>query len=165
MLGIEFLYVRRKPFRCSGFKRKLACPWNRSQDKYNQDWYKSENQYCLHWLILGSYQNSQIMHCIESRNQHKSTETGISFYVKHNAIRDIVLNIGKDISDNYYGEISTIDKMYQMYIILLNGQLVVILCGLIIRWEEVLSSLVSWCVMQYIWIYLLISGNGVLFVE
>ena len=42
--------------------------------------------------------------------QHKSTDTEISFHIKHNAIRNIAFKIVKDISDNDYGEISTIEK-------------------------------------------------------
>ena len=82
--------------------RKLASTWNRSKDKYNQYRYKSENTNCVYWPILGTYNNWQIIHCIDSRKQNKSTNTDIVVHIKHNAIRNTDLNIDKDISDNDY---------------------------------------------------------------
>ena len=90
--------------------KKLASPWNRSQDKYNQDQYKGDNQNWVYWPILGSYKNWQIIYCIESRKQHKSSDTYINFHIKYHAISNIALNIRKYISDNYYGAIPTIDN-------------------------------------------------------
>ena len=62
-----------------------------------------------------------MIHCIDIRKQQESTDTDINVHIKQNSVRKISLNIGKDISDNDYGEISTIDKMQKMDIILLNG--------------------------------------------
>ena len=44
------------------------------------------------------------------KNNNESTNTGITVHVKYNSISNIYINIGKDISDNYYEEISTIEK-------------------------------------------------------
>ena len=57
---------------------------------------------------------------------------GGSLRLTHNVIRNIALSIGKYISDNYYGEISTIDKNAEIDVILLNGQVMVILFSLIV---------------------------------
>ena len=88
----------------------MASPCNIIQDKYNQDQYKGENQNFIYCPILGYYNNWQIIYCGEIIKQLESTHTGINFQLKHNAISIIALNIGKDISDNHYVEISTIDK-------------------------------------------------------
>ena len=42
--------------------------------------------------------------------REKKTDTDRNVYIKHNYIRNVALNIGKDRSDNYYGETSKIDK-------------------------------------------------------
>ena len=84
---------------------KLASPWNIIQDKYNQDQYRGENQNCVYWPIIGSYNNWQIIHFVCSIKQHKSIDTDKDFHIKHNTMRNIDLNTGKDISENYYGEI------------------------------------------------------------
>ena len=47
---------------------------------------------------------------MESRKQYEENNTDINVHIKYNNIRNIALNIGKNISDNYYGAISTIDK-------------------------------------------------------
>ena len=52
----------------------------------------------------------KIVHFIDSIKQHEATNTDINVHIKQNAILNIALNIGKDISDNDYGEVSTIDK-------------------------------------------------------
>ena len=75
LLGIGYVYVRLIHFSCYACLSKMYSPWNISQDKYNQDQYKSENQNCVYWPILGSYNNWKIVHCIDSRKQHKSTNT------------------------------------------------------------------------------------------
>ena len=56
------------------------------------------------------YKNWEIIDCIENKRQHESTDTDINVHIKKNAIRNISLNIFKDISVNDYGAISTIDK-------------------------------------------------------
>ena len=55
--GIGYISVRSITCICSGCLRKLASPWNRSQDKHNQDQYKDENKNCVYWPIMGSYNN------------------------------------------------------------------------------------------------------------
>ena len=57
-----------------------------------------------------SVQQLEIIHCINSVKQHKSTNNDIYLHIKQNFIRNIALKIGKDISENYYGKFSTIDK-------------------------------------------------------
>ena len=52
-------------------------------------------------------------------------------------------------------------KMKKIVYILLNLDLIIILFNLIIIQEEMLSMMVSWCVMQYILIHLLISSNDI----
>ena len=69
LLAIGYVDCRSISCRCSSYVRKLASPWNRSQDKYNQYQYKGENQNCIYLNILGSYNNWQIIHCIDSRKQ------------------------------------------------------------------------------------------------
>ena len=54
--------------------------------------------------------NWNIIHCIESRKQQKKSDTDRHVNIKQNFIKNIDLNIGKNISDNNYGSISTIDK-------------------------------------------------------
>ena len=44
-----------------------------------------------------------------------------------------------------------------MDLIFLNVQVIVILLSILIRYEEMLSRLVSWCEMQYIIIHLITS--------
>ena len=129
---------------------------DRIQDKYNQDIYKGENQNCSYWPIIGSYKNWQIIHCIDSRKTW-STYTGINIHINQNTIRNIALNIGKDISDRNYGSVSKFETMQKLDIILLNGKVTVILYIILIRQEDMLSRLVSWWLMQYILIHLLFS--------
>ena len=62
------------------------------------------------WPILGPYNNWHIIHCIEGRKKHRILDTNINVHIKQHAISNIALNIGKHISDNDYGSISTIDK-------------------------------------------------------
>ena len=88
----------------------MASPCNRIQDRYNQYQCKGENQNCVYWPILGSYKNWKIIHCIESIKYHESSDTDTNVCIKRNSVRNIALNIGKYISDNYYGAILTIDK-------------------------------------------------------
>ena len=42
--------------------------------------------------------------------KNESIDTEINVYIKQNTIGSIALNIGKDIRDNNYGEMSTMDK-------------------------------------------------------
>ena len=51
-----------------------------------------------------SYKNWHIINCIDSRKQHKSTNTDIYVHIKHNYISRISFKIGKDISDTDYGD-------------------------------------------------------------
>ena len=51
-----------------------------------------------------------MIHCIDNIKQHEATNTEININIKQNAVSNIALNFGIDIIDNYYGEISTIDK-------------------------------------------------------
>ena len=53
-LSISYVSVRMIPCSCLECLRKLYFPWNISQDKYNQEQYKGENQNYFHWPILGS---------------------------------------------------------------------------------------------------------------
>ena len=55
---------------------------NRSQGIYNQDRYKGENQNCVYWLIIGSYNNWHIICCVESIKQHESSDTDIDVNIK-----------------------------------------------------------------------------------
>ena len=55
----------------------------------------------------------------------------IDVHIKKNDIRNIDLNICRDIRDYYYGEIFTIVKNEESGIILLNGKLKVILCSIL----------------------------------
>ena len=57
-----------------------------------------------------TYKNWQIIHCMHSIKQHEATSTDINIYIKYNDIRNIALNIGKEISDNHSRAISTIEK-------------------------------------------------------
>ena len=59
---------------------------------------------------MGSYNNWQIIHCIDIIKWHEETNTYINFNIRHNAISNIALKIGKDIIDDNNGEISKIDK-------------------------------------------------------
>ena len=62
--------------------KKLAYPWNRSQDKYNKYQYKGDNQNCVYWPILGSYKSLQIFNCIESMKWHESSYTSMNVHIK-----------------------------------------------------------------------------------
>ena len=64
----------------------------------------------MYWPIIGSHKNWKIIHCIDSIKQHQATDTEVNVNIKQNAIRNIALNIGKNISDNDYRAISAIDK-------------------------------------------------------
>ena len=89
MLGIGYITVRW--ISCINYVclRDLDYPWNSRQDKYNKFWYKGENKKCVYWPILGSYNNLQIIHCIDMIKQHETTNTDINVYIKHNATRNI----------------------------------------------------------------------------
>ena len=53
LLGIVYVAVRRIPYSCSECLRKISSPHNRSQDKYNQDQCKGDNQNVFIGLFLG----------------------------------------------------------------------------------------------------------------
>ena len=52
--------------------------------------------------------------------------------IKQNATRYITLTIGRYISDNDYGSISTIKKIQKVDIILLNGKVIIKICSILI---------------------------------
>ena len=79
--------------------RKLNSPCKGRKDRYNQVQYKGENQQCVDWPILGSYNHWNIINCINSRKYHRKTNTKTNVHIKPNAIRNIDLNIGKDTSN------------------------------------------------------------------
>ena len=56
------------------------------------------------YCIFGSLHGTKFLRL----GSTESTDTDINVHIKHNAIRNISLHIVKDISDNDYGEISTI---------------------------------------------------------
>ena len=56
------------------------------------------------------YNNWQIIHCVGSQKQHVATNSDINVHIKQNSIRNIALNIFRDIIDEYYDAISIIDK-------------------------------------------------------
>ena len=55
-------------------------------------------------------QNRKIIHYIDIKKQHKTTKYDINVHMKQNDIRNIALKIGRDISSEDYGKISTSDK-------------------------------------------------------
>ena len=67
MLVIAHVDVRRIRCICSACLSKLDSPCNISRDKYNQDQYKVENKNCVHWPIIGYYNQCQIINFIDSR--------------------------------------------------------------------------------------------------
>ena len=81
MLGIGYVDVRRIPCSCSEFLKKLALPWNISQDKYNQVRYKGENHNCVYWPFLWSYKNWHIIHFIERIKQQELIEADINVHI------------------------------------------------------------------------------------
>ena len=81
LLGVGYVAVRQITCSCSVCLSKLYFSWNRSQYKYNQDQYRGENQNCVYWPIIGSYNNWQIIHFVCSRKQHKSIDTDINFHI------------------------------------------------------------------------------------
>ena len=94
-MGADYVAFGRILCRFLAYLRNLASPWNRIQDKYNQNRYKAENQNCVCWNILGSYKICRIIHFVGSIKQHKSIDTDINFHIKHNTTSIIDLNIGK----------------------------------------------------------------------
>ena len=81
LLSISYVVDRWISCSYSDYLSKMSSSGIRSQDKYNQVWYKGENKNCVYWPILGSYNNQQIIHCIDSRKQHESTETDMNVYI------------------------------------------------------------------------------------
>ena len=79
---------------------KLDYTWNRIQDKVNKVCYKGKYQQYFYLPILGSYNNWKIVHYIDSRKQHEATNNYINYHIKHNDIRNIDLNLRKDVSNN-----------------------------------------------------------------
>ena len=110
MFGIGYVDVTLIPCSCYVCLRKLSSPFNRRHNNYNQDIYKGENQQHVYYPILGSYNKWSIINCIDSKKQNEATKPDIDVHTNHNYIREISLNIGRDISDNDYGKISTTDK-------------------------------------------------------
>ena len=74
MLGISNVSVIRLPCSCSECLSKLYYTWNRSQDKYNKDQYKGDNQKCVYWPIIESYNTWKNIDFIESK-KHLSLDT------------------------------------------------------------------------------------------
>ena len=74
----------------------------------------------------------------------------MNVHIKHNDIRNIVLNTGKDISENDYEAISTIDKNLECgyYLVQLTSDSYTFQSSYKIG--KILIRLASWCVMQYI---------------
>ena len=53
----------------------------------------------LGWnLSLGSYNNWQIIHSVDSKNHHEDTNADINFHIKQNNTRGIYLRVLRDIS-------------------------------------------------------------------
>ena len=150
MFGIGYIAVRRIPCNCYACLRKLDSLWNRIKVNYNKYKYKGENQQCSYWPILGSYKNWQIIHFIDSKKQHETTRYDINVNIKKNSIRKITLNIGRDIRDEYYGTISTIDKNPESgnYHVKRRGESYTLKSSK--KLGNMLPRLVSWCVIQYI---------------
>ena len=61
-------------------------------------------------LFLGLKTIENLSNVLKVENIYKSSDTDINVHIKHHAIRDIALSIGKNISDNYYWAISTLEK-------------------------------------------------------
>ena len=95
MLGIIYVDIICIPCIYYVCLRKMVYPWNRRQYKSNKVLYKGENQQCVIWPILGSYNNWWIINCLGSRKQHEETITEINVHIEQNAISNISLNIGK----------------------------------------------------------------------
>ena len=95
MLGIIYVDIICIPCIYYVCLRKMVYPWNRRQYKSNKVLYKGENQQCVIWPILGSYNNWWIINCIGSRKQHEETITEINVHIEQNAISNISLNIVK----------------------------------------------------------------------
>ena len=110
LLDVGYVAVILIPCICYECLSKMDSLWNISKDKYNKYWYEGSNQNCVYCPFLWTYNNTQLIHCIDSRKQNNSTNTDIDVYKKHNSIGNIYLSVGKDISDSNYGEISTVDK-------------------------------------------------------
>ena len=66
-LSIGYVPVRRISCSCYACLRKLASPWNIRKYKYNQYWYKGENQQCSYCPVIGPYNNCRIVHCIDNK--------------------------------------------------------------------------------------------------
>ena len=64
MLGTGYVDVRWIPCKCSECLRKMDSSWNRRQDKCKKYQYKGENQLCVYWPILFSYNNGHIVYSI-----------------------------------------------------------------------------------------------------
>ena len=84
----------------------------------------------------------------------------INVHIKQNSISNIALNIGKNISDNYYGKFSTIDKNAenQYYLVKCTSGSYTLQSSHKIGIDVIKAGI--WCVMQYILIHFLISSYG-----
>ena len=98
VLGVVYVAVRRIPCNFYACLSKLYSTWYRRQYQYNQDQCKGENQQCIQWPIIRLYNNQQIIHVICCKKQHETTNSDINVNIKQNAISNIALNIGRDIS-------------------------------------------------------------------
>ena len=78
MLGIGYVAVIWIPCCCSECSRKLASTQNIRQDKCTEVQYKCEHEHCNYWPILGSYNNFQIIKCIDSIKHHEATKTDLN---------------------------------------------------------------------------------------
>ena len=87
MLGIGYVAVRHIPCRYSTCITKLDYPWNRRQDKHNQDQYKGENKICVYWTIIGSYNNLRISHYIDGFKKHEANSSDVNVHIIQNVIR------------------------------------------------------------------------------
>ena len=72
--------------------------------------------------------------CIDSKKTHKATNYDINVHIEQSDIKNMYLNIGRDVSDKDYGSIYTIENKIKLDIILLNGQVIVILFSILIRY-------------------------------
>ena len=81
-MGICYVAVRWITCSCYECLRKLYSPWNRNQDKYNQDQYKGDNHKCAYSPILGPYNSFQIITFIAGRKEHEAPYTDINVYIR-----------------------------------------------------------------------------------
>ena len=84
--------------------------WNRIQDKYNKDQYKGDKKDVFIGLFLGlTIIGNHIFYW--KFKKHLSLDADKNVHIKWYPIRNIDLNIGKNISENDYGAMSKIGKL------------------------------------------------------